>query len=42
VLRALVTMLNDPDADKAARVMRAMMTMSKIDIAGLQEAYNHQ
>ncbi len=42
VPRALVTMLNDPDADKAARVMQAMMTMSKIDIARLQEAYNHQ
>ncbi|MGH8594720.1 MAG: VOC family protein [Gammaproteobacteria bacterium] len=41
VPRALVTMLNDPDADKAARVMQAMMTMSKIDIARLQEAYNH-
>jgi predicted 3-demethylubiquinone-9 3-methyltransferase (glyoxalase superfamily) len=42
VPRALVTMLNDPDADKAARVMQAMMTMSKIDIARLQQAYNHQ
>jgi predicted 3-demethylubiquinone-9 3-methyltransferase (glyoxalase superfamily) len=41
VPRALVTMLNDPDADKAARVMQAMMTMSKIDIARLQQAYNH-
>jgi predicted 3-demethylubiquinone-9 3-methyltransferase (glyoxalase superfamily) len=42
VPRALVTMLNDPDADKAARVMQAMMTMSKIDIARLQQAYNHR
>lgn len=42
VPRALVAMLNDSDADKAARVMQAMMTMSKIDVARLQQAYNHQ
>ncbi len=42
VPRALVAMLNDPDADKAARVMQAMMTMSKIDVTRLQQAYNHQ
>jgi predicted 3-demethylubiquinone-9 3-methyltransferase (glyoxalase superfamily) len=42
VPRALATMLNDSDADKAARVMQAMMTMSKIDVARLQQAYNHQ
>lgn len=42
VPRALVTMLNDSDADKAARVMQAMMTMSKIDVARLQQAYNHR
>lgn len=40
VPRALVTMLKDPDAAKATRVMQAMMTMSKIDIAKLQQAYN--
>ena len=40
VPRALITLLNDPDATKATRVMQAMMTMSKIDIAGLQRAYN--
>jgi predicted 3-demethylubiquinone-9 3-methyltransferase (glyoxalase superfamily) len=39
VPRALVTMLNDPDAEKATRVMQAMMTMGKIDIARLQRAY---
>lgn len=38
VPRALITLLNDPDAAKAARVMQAMMTMSKIDIARLQHA----
>lgn len=41
VPRALVTLLNDADAVKAARVMQAMMTMSKIDIARLQQAYDH-
>jgi len=35
-------MLTDPDPDKAARVMQAMMKMQKIDIARLQQAYNHQ
>jgi len=42
VPRVLVTMLTDPDPDKAARVMQAMMKMQKIDIARLQQAYNHQ
>lgn len=42
VPRALVTMLQDPDPTRAARVMQAMMTMSKIDIAQLQRAYNDQ
>jgi predicted 3-demethylubiquinone-9 3-methyltransferase (glyoxalase superfamily) len=32
-------MLQDPDAEKAAHVMRAMMQMDKIDIAALQQAY---
>jgi predicted 3-demethylubiquinone-9 3-methyltransferase (glyoxalase superfamily) len=41
VPRELVTMLTDPDADKATRAMQAMMTMSKIDIARLRHAYNH-
>ncbi len=40
VPRALVTMLKDPDSDKAARAMQAMMTMSKIDIARLQQAFH--
>ncbi len=39
VPRALVNMLKDPDAEKAARVMQAMLTMDKIDIARLLEAY---
>ncbi len=39
VPRALVNMLKDPDAEKAARVMQAMLTMDKIDIARLLKAY---
>jgi predicted 3-demethylubiquinone-9 3-methyltransferase (glyoxalase superfamily) len=42
VPRALVTMLKDPDADKATRVMQAMLKMSKIDIAVLRQAYDSQ
>jgi len=37
---ALHDMLQDKDADKAARAMQAMMQMSKIDIATIQKAYN--
>lgn len=33
-------LLADPDADKAGAVMQAMMQMGKIDIEGLQGAYN--
>jgi predicted 3-demethylubiquinone-9 3-methyltransferase (glyoxalase superfamily) len=33
-------MLNDPDPVKARRVMEAMLQMKKIDIAGLQRAYD--
>lgn len=36
---ALVEMLQDKDAAKSARVMVAMMQMSKIDIAALKQAY---
>ena len=41
VPRALVTLLADPDAGRAARVMQAMLTMSKIDINRLQQASGH-
>ncbi len=37
---ALPRMLADPDPAPAARVMQAMMQMVKIDIAGLQSAYD--
>jgi predicted 3-demethylubiquinone-9 3-methyltransferase (glyoxalase superfamily) len=33
-------LLQDPDAEKAARVMRAMLQMDKIEIAALQQAYD--
>ena len=36
----LPEMLSDPDPQKAKRVMQAMMTMKKIDIAALQRAYD--
>lgn len=42
VPRALTIMLKDKDADKATRVMQAMLTMSKIDIARLQQVYNQK
>jgi predicted 3-demethylubiquinone-9 3-methyltransferase (glyoxalase superfamily) len=37
--RILIELLQDPDPDKANRVMVAMMDMVKIDIAGLMRAY---
>ena len=36
---ALGRLLGDPDPVKAQRVMQAMLKMRKIDIAGLQQAY---
>lgn len=38
--RQLGQLISDPDPVKAGRVMRAMMQMKKIDIAGLQQAYD--
>lgn len=37
---ALPKLLNDPDRDKAGRVMQAMLQMKKIDVAKLQQAAN--
>lgn len=37
---ALGRMLGDKDPKKAQRVMQAMLQMKKIDIKGLQEAFN--
>jgi len=36
---SLPAMLTDPDPQKASRVMSAMMSMHKIDIATLEKAY---
>ena len=38
VPREVVSLLQDPDPDRAARAMRAMMTMGKLDIAGVRQA----
>ncbi|MGH8398446.1 MAG: VOC family protein [Gammaproteobacteria bacterium] len=35
-------LLTDPDAEKAARVMRTMMQMKKLDIVELERAYRGQ
>jgi predicted 3-demethylubiquinone-9 3-methyltransferase (glyoxalase superfamily) len=37
--RALGELLNDPDAEKSERVMKAMLQMGKIEIEGLRRAY---
>lgn len=37
---ALERLLSDPDPVKAQRVMQAMMKMIKIEVAGLEAAYN--
>jgi predicted 3-demethylubiquinone-9 3-methyltransferase (glyoxalase superfamily) len=36
---ALPQLLSDPDPEKAQRVMRAMLTMKKLDIRALEQAY---
>ncbi len=40
VPKQLGLLISDPDPIKASRVMQAMMQMVKIDIAGLQRAYD--
>ena len=35
-------MLSDPDPEKSQRVMKAMLQMKKIDIAGLKQAYEQR
>lgn len=40
VPKQLGELLSDPDREKADRVMKAMLQMKKIDVAGLQEAYS--
>ena len=40
--QALGELMGDPDPIKAQRVMQAMLQMRKIDVAGLQRAYDRQ
>lgn len=40
VPEALPRLLGDPDREKSQRVMKAMLEMTKIDIAALQRAYD--
>ena len=40
VPKTMPRLLSDPDREAAGRVMQAMMTMQKIDIAALQTAFN--
>ena len=35
----MIALLQDPDQERSQRVMKAMLTMTKLDIAGLQRAY---
>lgn len=39
VPQALIDLMSDPDRAKSGRVMNAMLQMKKIDVAGLQHAY---
>jgi len=39
VPRALGEMMSDPNADRANRVMQALLQMVKLDIAGLKRAF---
>jgi predicted 3-demethylubiquinone-9 3-methyltransferase (glyoxalase superfamily) len=38
----LVEMLQDKDAEKSGRVMKALLQMGKIDIKRLKQAYERQ
>ena len=38
--KALGQLMGDPDPAKSQRVMQAMLKMSKIDVAALEQAYN--
>ena len=35
-------LMGDPDPEKSARVMKAMLQMDKIDVKKLQEAYENR
>ncbi|HUE16496.1 MAG TPA: VOC family protein, partial [Planctomycetaceae bacterium] len=36
----LLKLLSDPDPEKSGRVIKAMMTMKKLDMRALQQAYD--
>jgi len=36
---SFLAMIGDPDQEKVARVMRAMLTMTKFDVAEIEKAY---
>jgi predicted 3-demethylubiquinone-9 3-methyltransferase (glyoxalase superfamily) len=40
--RTLMKLMQDPDPEKSKRVMQAMLTMSKIEIKALQQAYDQR
>jgi predicted 3-demethylubiquinone-9 3-methyltransferase (glyoxalase superfamily) len=40
ITEALTRLMSDKDSARAGRVVQAMMTMGKIDIAALQAAYD--
>ncbi|MFE7954607.1 VOC family protein [Streptomyces sp. NPDC057413] len=42
VPNGLIDMISDPDQEKAARTMKAMMAMGKLDKAALEKAYAGQ
>ena len=39
---ALGKLMSDPDPEKSKRVMTAMLKMTKMDIKGLQQAYDQR
>jgi predicted 3-demethylubiquinone-9 3-methyltransferase (glyoxalase superfamily) len=38
---ALSKLLSDPDPEKSQRVMKALLTMKKLDVGALQQAFDH-
>jgi predicted 3-demethylubiquinone-9 3-methyltransferase (glyoxalase superfamily) len=38
---ALSELLSDPDPEKSQRVMKALLTMKKLDVGALQQAFDH-
>jgi predicted 3-demethylubiquinone-9 3-methyltransferase (glyoxalase superfamily) len=38
---ALSKLLSDPDPEKSQRVMKALLTMKKLDVRALKQAFDH-